>query len=322
MCAAAHTVDVGVIGLGPNGTEHLANYERHPRARVVAVCDVDEGLANEVAGRYGIANVHTDLSILEHDDIDMIAICAPNPFHGEYTIRALEAGKHVFVEKPMALEVESVERIVELWRETGLRVMIGLIRRFNPLSQMVKRTIDEGIVGEVFYAESDYIHDLRGYPHMEDPFGSDGIHPLDILRWYVGDVVEVQAYANRMVWPELTYSTTVAIFRFESGCIGKVAVTWVPACTQRHGARVFGSEATVIDDRICLAGTDEWTPLPVQSIEGHPYKPEDDHCIDCLVEGREPLINCLEGAKSTVACLVVKDAIEQGGPVKIPQFEE
>ncbi len=322
MWTAVDVVKVGVIGLGPNGREHLANYEHHPRARVVAICDVDEGLANEVAGRYGIANVHRDLSILERDDIDMVAICAPNPFHGAYTIRALEAGKHVFVEKPMAMEVASVARIVELWRQTGLRVMTGLIRRFNPLSQMIKRTIDEGVLGEVFYAESDYIHDLRGYRHMEDPFGSDGIHPLDILRWYVGDVVEVQAYANRMVWPEPAHPTTLAIYRFASGCVGKVAVTWVPACTQRHGARVFGSEATIIDDRICLAGTDEWMPLPVQPIEGHPYRPEDDHFIDCLVDGREPLINCLEGAKSTVACLVVKDAIEQGGPVRIPQFEE
>ena len=320
MSTGADMVNVGVIGLGPNGREHLVNYERHPRARVVAVCDVNESLARRVAGRHGIPNVYTDLGILERDDIDMVSICVPNPFHGEYTIRALEAGKHVFVEKPMALEVVSVERIVELGRQTGLRVMTGLIRRFNPLSQVVKRTIDEGVLGEIFYVESDYIHDLRGYPHPEDPFGSDGIHPLDILRWYVGDAVEVQAYANRMVWPELTYPTTVAIFRFANGCIGKVAVTWVPACTQRHGARVFGSEATIIDDRICMGGTDEWIPLPVQPVEGHPYKPEDDHFIDCLIEGREPLISCLEGAKSTVACLVVKDAVEQGRPMRIPQL--
>ena len=315
-------IKIGVTGLGPNGLEHLINYQDHPDAEVVAVCDVDEGLAKEVAEQHNIANVYTDLSILEQKDIDAIAVCAPNPFHGEYAIRALEAGKHVFVEKPIALEMESVERIVELWRKTSLTVMTGLIRRFNSLSQLTKHLIDEGILGEIFYVESDYIHDLRDYPHPEDPFGSDGIHPLDILRWYAGDVVEVQAYSNKKIWPELEDATTVAIYKFKNGCIGKVTVTWVPIGTQRHGARIFGSKATIIDDKICLTGTHEFTPLPVELISGHPYKPEDIHFIDCLVQGKEPLINCLEGAKSTAACLVVKDAIRERRSITIPQFEK
>ncbi len=315
-------VKVGVIGLGPNGRQHLASYQNHPGAEVVAVCDVDESLVKEVAKQHNIANTYTDLSILEQRDIDMVAVCAPNPFHGEYTIRVLETGKHVFVEKPMALEIESVERIVELHRETHLEVMTGLIRRFNPLSQLVKHLIDEGILGEIFYVESDYIHDLRGYRHLENPFGSDGIHPLDILRWYVGDVVEVQAYSNKKIWPEIKDPTTVAIYKFKSGCIGKVTVTWVPIGTQTHGARVFGSKATVVNDRICLPGTNEFISLPVENIAGHPYNPEDIHFIDCLIQGKEPLINCLEGAKSTVACLLVKDAIKERKPIVIPQFEE
>ena len=250
----------------------------------------------------------------------MIAVCSPNPTHGEYTIRALKANKHVFVEKPMALEVESVQKIVDLWRKTHLKVMTGLIRRFNPLSQLVKHLIDEEVLGEIFYVESDYIHNLRGYTHIEDPFGSDGIHPLDILRWYVGDVVEVQAYANRKIWPELEYPTTVAIYKFKNDCIGKVTVTWVPVSIHPHGARIFGSKATIIDNKICFTGTNEFIPLSVKLIHEHPYKPEDVHFIDCLVQMREPLISCLEGAKSTIACLVVKDAIKERRPIVIPQL--
>ncbi|MDD5697793.1 MAG: Gfo/Idh/MocA family oxidoreductase [Victivallaceae bacterium] len=314
-------VKIAVIGLGPNGKEHLANYQAHPHAEVVAVCDKDENLAKEVAEQYKIPAFYKDLSILERRDIDAVSVCAPNPFHGEYTIRALELGKHVFVEKPMALEVKAVEKIVELWCRTKLTVMVGLIRRFNPLSQLVKRLIDEGILGELFYLESDYIHDLRGYRHPEDPFGSDGIHPLDILRWYAGDVVEVQAYSNRKIWSELEYPTTVAIYKFKNDCIGKVTVTWVPIGNQKHGARVFGSKATIVNDKICLTGTNEFIPLPVENIKGHSYKPEDIHFIDCLLQGKEPLINCLEGAKSTLACLLVKNAIIEKKPIAIPQFD-
>jgi predicted dehydrogenase len=324
-------IKIGVIGLGPNGMEHLINYRNHPDAEVAAVCDVNEGLAKEKAGQYNIAQVYTDLSILEQKDIDAVSICVPNPFHGEYAIKALKAGKHVFLEKPMALEMESVERIVELWRETGLKVMIGLILRFNPIFQLTRHLIDEGILGEIFYVESDYIHDLRGYQHPEDPFGSDGIHPLDILRWYAGDVVEVQAYSNKKIWPEIEDATTVAIYKFKSGCIGKVTVTWVPIGPRpkAFNTSVYGSKGTVVRDEICLAGTKEFSPLPIkkESLEdpfrtGHPYKPEDIHFIDCLVQGKEPLINCLEGAKSTAACLVVKDAIRERRPVAIPQFEK
>src|SRR5437763_1566034 len=132
-------VRVGVIGLGPNGRAHLANYQAHPGAPVVAVCDVNPELAAQVAAEPHIPAVHR----------------------------------------------------------------------------------------EIFCVEGDYIHDLRGYPHTEDPFGSDGVHPLDILRWYVGEPVEVQAYSNRLIWPELESPTTVAIYRFAAGCIGKVTVTWV-----------------------------------------------------------------------------------------------
>lgn len=318
------TINVGVIGLGPNGREHLRNYQNHPNAQVVAVCDVNATLVQQVAQEHSIEKVYTDLSILEQKDIDMVAVCAPNPFHGEYTIRALEAGKHVFVEKPMALEVESLERIVELWRRTGLKVMAGQILRFNPLFKLIKHLITEGVLGEIFYVEGDYIHDLRGYRHIEDPMGSDGVHPLDLLRWYVGDAVEVQAYSNRMVWPEVQDPTTVAIYKFKNGCVGKVTVLWVPIgpTPKAYNISVYGSKATIVRDQICLTGTREFVPLPVEAGGGHPYEPEDTHFIDCLLEDKKPLINALDGAKSAAAVIVVKDATRERRPVRIPQFEE
>ncbi|MFH0965830.1 MAG: Gfo/Idh/MocA family oxidoreductase [Planctomycetota bacterium] len=316
-------INVGVMGLGPNGREHLKNYQRHPNARVVAVCDADEALARRVANERGIANVYTDLGILDQKDIDMVAVCVPNPFHGEYTIRALEAGKHVFVEKPMALEIESLRKIVRLSRKTGLHAMAGQVLRFLPLFRTIKHLITEGIIGEIFYVEGDYIHDLRGYRHLEDPMGSDGVHPLDLLRWYVGEAVEVQAYSNRMIWPELQDPTTVAIYRFASGCIGKVTVLWTPIGPRptAFNISVYGSKATIRRDEICLAGTDRFVPIGLDPT-GHPFDEEDAHFIDCLVQGREPLINTLDGARSAAAVLVVKEAIRERRPVSIPQLEE
>src|SRR5207253_6422097 len=141
------------IGLGPNGRGHLKNYHEHPRASIVAVCDVNRDLATRVAAEYSIPRVYGDLSILAQPDIDMIAVCAPNPYHGEYTVRALEAGKHVFVEKPMALDLASLARIVALSRASGLQVMTGQILRFNPVFQLTKHLITEGVLGEIFYVE-------------------------------------------------------------------------------------------------------------------------------------------------------------------------
>ena len=315
-------IRVGVMGLGPNGRAHLANYLAHEGASVVAVCDADRELAARVAAEHGIPRSYDDLGILADRDVDMVAVCVPNPFHGEYTIRALEAGKHVFVEKPMAFEMDKLERIVALSRSTGLQVMAGQILRFNPVFQLTKHLIDEGVLGEIFYVEGDYIHDLRGYRHPEEPFASDGVHPLDILRWYVGEAVEVQAYSNRLVGPEFEDPTTVAIYKFESGCIGKVTVTWVPIgpMPKLYNVTVYGSKATVRRDEICLTGMREFMPLPVAVPPGHPYTPEDRHFIDCLLAGKEPLINALDGARSAAACIVVKDAIRARGPVKVPRF--
>ena len=319
-------VNVGVMGLGGNGRAHLKNYQKHPNARVVAVCDANEPLARRVAEEHGIEKVYTDteFAILDHKDIDMVAVCLPNPFHGVATIRALEAGKHVFVEKPMALEVESLRRIVRLSRKTGLHAMAGQILRFNPLFQHIKHLIAEGTLGEIFYVEGDYIHDLRGYPHVEDPFSSDGVHPLDLLRWYVGEAVEVQAYSNRMIWPEPQDPTTVAIYKFASGCVGKVTVLWTPIGPRpkAFNISVYGSKATIVRDQICLTGAKRFVPIGVEGIEGHPYDPEDAHFIDCLAHGREPLIGTLDGARSAAAVLVVKDAIRERRPVPIPLLDE
>lgn len=320
----AKVINAGVIGLGPNGQEHLRNYEKHPNARVIAVCDLDASLARRVAEEHGIGNVFTDLSILSQQDLDMVAICVPNPFHGEYTIRALEAGKHVFVEKPMALEIESLRRIVHLSHTTGLHAMAGQILRFNPLFRHIKHLITGGVLGEIFYVEGDYIHDLRGYPHIEDPFASDGVHPLDLLRWYVGEAVEVQAYSNRMIWPELEDPTTVAIYKFATGCVGKVTVLWTPIGPRpkAFNLSVYGSKATVVRDQICLSSADKFVPLDVEAEEGHPYEPEDRHFIDCLVEGRVPMISTLDGARSAAAVLVAKDSIRQRRPVPVPMLDE
>jgi predicted dehydrogenase len=178
------------------------------------------------------------------------------------------------------------------------------------------------MLGEIFYVEGDYIHDLRGYPHTEDPFGSDGVHPLDILRWYAGEPIEVQAYSNRLIWPELESPTTVAIYRFASGCIGKVTVTWVPVAPtpKLYNIAVYGSKATILRDEICLTGTHAFTPLPITAPAAHPYTPEDVHFIECLLTGTEPLINAVEGARSAAAALVVKDAVRERRPMAIPQF--
>ena len=145
---------------------------------------------------------------------------------------------------------------------------------------------------------------------------------LDILRWYVGEPVEVQAYSNRMIWPELEDPTTVAIYQFASGCIGKVTVTWVPVAPmpKLYNVAVYGSKATIWRDEICLTGTHAFVPLPVTVPTDHSYAPEDRHFIDCLLAGKEPLITALDGARSAAAVLVVKDALRERRPVKIPQI--
>lgn len=320
------TISVGLIGVGKNGAAFAQAYDASPRTRVVAVCDTDETRAVEIARRYGVTHVYNDLSIVERTDLDVISVHTPDHLHAEPVVTALEAGKHVFVEKPMADTLDDLRRIVNTAKVARGKVIVGHVLRFNPVIRAIKDMVDAGQLGRLFYVEGDYIHDLR-WQHgwnltNEVPMVGGGCHPIDILRWLAGDVAEVQAYGNHEAFPDMASDDcVVAILRFVSGCVGKVTAMYGPRAPMPplYNIAAYGTRGTAVRDQICLNDIDRFMQLPL-AYSGHPYDPEVAHLADCIVNDDIPQAGVLDGANAVAIALAVQEALRTGQAVQPMTF--
>lgn len=337
---ATEKIGVGIVGLGHNGVAWLQAYQRHPDAEVRAVADLNADLVRRVAATYGVAGVHFGLDILARDDIDLVSIHTPDHLHAEPFVRAVEAGKHVVVEKPMANEIEDLHRMVAASRQApGQKVLVGHVLRFMPYFVQVKQILERGELGTILYAEGDYIHNLRyqgdasrfnpalganWYLQHEKPMVGGGAHPLDLLRWFVGeDIVEVQAMSHRMVFPEMAHDASiVALYRFQSGAVAKVTALYAvesPYAEANHLA-LYGTKGTIRGSKICRDEAEGFTPLPVPPNTGHPYDGEVEHILDCIGNDKPTLMDAVEGAKSAAPAILAEEAARRKCAIPIPTF--
>lgn len=186
-------VRYGLIGYGAWGSHHASAIRKTPGAELVAIASASRESIDKAKSEQGV-DVYTDYTqLLERDDIDVVDIVAPNDLHHAIALRALQAGKHLLLEKPMAITVEQCEDVIAAADERGLTVQIGFQLHFSPLWRRIKENIDEGKIGELKMA---HVH-LSRFPYRN---GADGwrkqakrvgnwileepIHFYDLVRWY------------------------------------------------------------------------------------------------------------------------------------------
>jgi myo-inositol 2-dehydrogenase/D-chiro-inositol 1-dehydrogenase len=190
------TVRYGLIGYGAWGSHHARTIQSTPSARLVAVAASSEASANKAKAELG-TDVYTNYTkLLERDDIDVVDIAVPNYKHHEIALATLKAGKHILLEKPMALTVEECQDLIDEAAKRGRMIQIGFEQRFSPLWGRVKALIGEGKIGTLKTA---HVH-LSRFPYRN---GSEGwrmdasrvgnwileepVHFYDLVRWYFAD---------------------------------------------------------------------------------------------------------------------------------------
>ena len=321
---------VGIVGIGHAGREHFKAFDENPDAEVRAAwapsvrrLDVFPGSMDLLAPTYE--------SMLDRDDIHIISLCSPNYAHADQAVAALEAGKHVICEKPLATTLEDCERIVRMAdTKPSLKFMVGQSARFNPICKAIKRMYDEGELGEAFYAEADYLHNIGNRikdwwiddrnPHFGLMGG--GVHPIDLLRWIVGDIEEVFAISNHKVLAEFPHDDAYLMnFRFENGCMGKMAAFLGCQRPYEMNLAIYGTRGTAINDRLYLSKVEEledFIRLPITILAEHPtFGEEMAHFVDCILNDGTPLVDVRDGAKSAATCIAGAESIETGKPVRV-----
>ncbi|MEU6655678.1 Gfo/Idh/MocA family oxidoreductase [Streptomyces sp. NPDC046900] len=255
-----------VIGCGVIGRAHADSITSlAPHAEFVLAVDPIPDRARELAARYDAQATTSTADALDRADIDAVAICTPSGQHVGLAVAALEAGKHVMVEKPLDVQVDAALRVAEAERRTGRTVSVISQHRFDRASQFVRQAVQDGKLGRItsgsagiaWWRSQGYYDsgDWRG-TWLLDGGGSlmnQGIHTIDLLVWMLGEPVEVFAWTGCLAHQGIEVEdTAVATIRFASGALGVIHGTTAayPGLTTRlqvHGDR---GSAVIDNDRL------------------------------------------------------------------------
>lgn len=252
-------VDVGLVGAGGISSRHLPAYRAFPaRVRLAAVCDADEGHARAVSEEFDVEYWLDFESFVREAPIDAVDITLPHHLHFPAAKAALEAGKHVLVEKPFTTSFADALELVELAESKDLTLMVGQMQRYHPPYRALKGRLEAGELGMIRHARVDAIanqEDLYAPPHwLWDGERAGGgavigyaVHKLDLLRYFIGDVTRVASW-NRTVDERLKDAEdySVGILEFENGAIADFFTTVSASATPyNEGFWLFGDEGTV-----------------------------------------------------------------------------
>jgi UDP-N-acetyl-2-amino-2-deoxyglucuronate dehydrogenase len=255
----------GILGCGVIGPHHAKAIAGLQSAELVAVADVVPEAAQELAEKYRCSHYASLEEMLSGVDLDAVCVCTPSGMHAEGAITALEAGKHVIIEKPVDVTLEAADRLSEVQRATGRTVAVVSQHRFDATTQAVHEALARGEFGrltsgsaDVRWWRSQSYYDSGGWRGTWELDGggvliNQAIHSIDLLQWLMGEVVEVTGRTGLLAHERIEVEdTAVAILKFEGGALGTILATTAayPGLTTRISVHGDRGSAIIDDDEL------------------------------------------------------------------------
>lgn len=325
--------NVGIIGYSWVATAHIATINASPNAQVTAIYSSRQLNEAELSARWGTSiKVYNDLdAMLANKDIHIVSICSYPYQHKAQAIAAARAGKHLIIEKPIALSWEDCQAVEAAVKETSVKTCVCFESRYSSQFIATKAVIDQGLLGDLHYGEVDYYHGIGPWYGQfrwnirKDAGGSSlltaGCHALDALLLCMGtDVTEVTSYDTKSkseIFVPYEYTTSsVTILKFESGRIGKCAA--IVDCLQPYyfHTHLCGSEGSLLDNKFhsMKLGTDknEWSTLSMKRLDSgdvsdHPYQLQFDTFFESIEKDVEMPLTSLKDAMQTHRIMFAAD---------------
>jgi len=332
-------IGCAIFGAGWVAGEHISAYLANPNVEMVAIGSRREASARAAAEKAGLDDVaiYTDLDELLSDDrVQALSVTTPNHVHVEQGVKACEAGKHFIMEKPVAIDQDSLKELRDAVRESGVKTVVSFCLRWNPSLMNMAAFVQSGAIGDVFYAESDYWHGVSDwYSGWEwartkakggSSFLFGGCHAVDAIRWLVGcDIVQVAGacaggWDDRYEYP----ATVVGTVKFESGAIGKISSSVDCVLPYQFNIDLLGDKGSVRDNLVystdLFPEQSAWAEVPAilpdsGDVSHHPFQGEIDHFIDCIINDEESYVNVEDAVNTHEVSLAMDMSAENGGAV-------
>jgi predicted dehydrogenase len=314
--------NVGIIGYGWVASAHIAAINATSHAQVTAVYSSRQLDNAEVSAKAGSTiQTYTDLqAMLADKNLDVVSICSYPYQHKDHAVAAAAAGKHIIIEKPLALTWEDCLAIETAVKKAGVKTCVCFEVRYSSQFTATKAVIDQGLLGDIHYGEIDYYHGIGPWYSpfrwniRKDAGGSAlltaGCHALDALLMCMGtDVTEVTSYDTKSrseIFEPYEYPTSsVTILKFSSGRIGKCAA--IVDCLQPYyfHTHLCGSEGSLLDNKFhsMKLGTNrhQWSTLAMKMLDSgdvsdHPYQNQFQTFFDSIEQGVEMPLTSLKDA--------------------------
>jgi UDP-N-acetyl-2-amino-2-deoxyglucuronate dehydrogenase len=336
----------GLLGCGRIAKRHsdLLGGNQVAGAALAAVCDPIRPRAEAIGAQFGVA-AHSDIDeFLERKDIDAVAVLTPSGMHPEHVIACARAGKHVVVEKPMALRLQDADDMIRACDEAGVKLFIVKQNRFNVPVVKAREALAAGRFGRLILGtvrvrwcrdQAYYDQDKwRGtWAYDGGVLTNQASHHIDMLEWFFGDVVSVHARAITALAKIETEDTAVATLKFRNGALGIIEATTATRPADLEGSlSVLGEKGTVEIAGFAVNQIRHWhfvdeLPSDKDVIEKFSVNPPNvygfghqayyQHVIDCLVHQRAALVDGLEGRKSLELISALYESIETGREVPL-----
>ena len=337
--------NVGIIGYGWVATAHIPAINATGQAQVTAVYSSRKLDARELSARHGgDITAYNDLNALLRDkSIHAVSICSYPYDHAKQAVAAAKAGKHLIIEKPLALSWKDCQAIEAAVKKAKVKTCVCFECRYSSQFLATKAAIDRGLLGKLHYGEVDYYHGIGPWYGQfrwntrKDAGGSAlltaGCHALDALLLCLGgEVAEVTSYDTKSrskIFAPYEYTTTsVTILKFKNGALGKCAA--VVDCLQPYyfHTHLVGSEGSLLDNKfhsMKLGGLNKnkWSELSMKMLDSgdvsdHPYLTQFQAFFDALEAGKEMPLTSLEDALRSHEVIFAADkSAETGKPVKL-----
>lgn len=336
--AFTESVRVAQVGVGRWGRNLLRNLRAVPSAEVVAVCDPSEAALAEAARLAPDARAtRTADDVLVDPSVEAVVVATETPLHFSVAEAALEAGKHVFVEKPMAQTVAQAERLVALAEAGGLRLMVGHLLRYHPAFEHVERLVAEGALGDLRYLYSVRVN-LGVVRQSENAFDSLAPHDLAVARAVLGDAVAVTAQGQAFL-QEGIEDVVFATVEYPDGALAHLHCSWLDPHKVRKTTYVGSRRMAVVDDmepaekvRVYDKGvdpvegaTDVTGALAVRTGDiaiprvpsAEPLRREVEEFVAAVREGREARTDGVDGLEVVRVLEAAQRSLREGRRVEI-----
>ena len=304
-------VRVGVVGLGYWGPNLARNFDRLPDAELAYCCDLEEANLAKARSLYPKAVVTNDLEQLLADDaLDAVVVATSVPTHYPLGKRVLEAGKHAFIEKPIALKAADAEDLIATASAQGVKLMVGHLLEYHPAVAKMKELIDAGELGRIFYAYANRLN-LGKVRKDENALWSLGPHDISVINYLTGDEPEEVTARGECYLQDDVEDVVFGYIRYASGMVGHLHVSWLDPHKSRKITVVGERKMVVFDDmesdrkitvydkgatttRTKFETYDEFVSLHFGDIHipkigsEEPLRVECQHFVDCVLKDEQP----------------------------------